>query len=418
MIKGKILVPIVLLLFAVGCASGGMKKPTVFVDKQNNIPADIPSQFPDRYERFITGKEQKEFKKLMTDEERQVFIDKFWDERDPDPTTPENERKDEIDERIDNIANEVFFQSSGATGLTFRSNGGFRGDMAHVYLLHGEPKAMDVIEGNSFVPMMLWIYLNPKNGDILYAFLFYQKGGGGSFYLFPQDAYKIDPCGAVNEITVFKDHTYFGGGGNQACPDNVQQTFLDLQRASGKGGFLDGYFFAWALLNFSQDGSLLQGTALKPPEPASVVAGKSNARVVGEATKLTGTAGTDYILASCEQCNSLIPGELKLGEEFALAVRRGDIDWHVVGDQAAVELKVRVVVESIGSQVPPLVFESKTSVMSVKNLIVSDSAGQVDIILLTPGETAKIPPGTYRVSVYVKNMMTKKYNAWSKEFTK
>ena len=71
-----------LLVFGViaqaGCASGGIKKPIIFADKANNIPADILSQFVYRYERFITGNERKEFNKILTDEGRQAFIDKFW----------------------------------------------------------------------------------------------------------------------------------------------------------------------------------------------------------------------------------------------------------------------------------------------------------------------------------------------------
>src|SRR3989344_4144473 len=177
MTKSKMFPFVIILIASVGCASFGNKKPRVFVDKHNNVPADIPSQFLDRYERFVTGKERKEFKKFKTDRERQVFIDKFWFERDPDPETAENEEKQRIDELIDNIANEIFLNASdGVFGLSFRMNGGFRGDMAHVYLLHGEPDAMDTIEGQSFVDLMLWVYTDQQSGDILYAFLFYQRG--------------------------------------------------------------------------------------------------------------------------------------------------------------------------------------------------------------------------------------------------
>jgi len=115
MTRSKVLAPIILLLLAVGltaqagCASSGNKKPTILVDQYNNVPADIQSQFLDRYRRFITGKERKEFEKLLTDEERDVFIENFWAKRDSDPATPENEFKKEVDDRIENIINESFF---------------------------------------------------------------------------------------------------------------------------------------------------------------------------------------------------------------------------------------------------------------------------------------------------------------------
>lgn len=405
----------VLLLFAAGCASLGNRKPTVFADKPNNIPADIPSQFPDRYEQFVTGEEKKEFKKLLTDEEQQAFIDKFWLERDTDPTTPENEYKQEIDERIDDIANERFF-TSDTPGLLFRSNGGFRGDMAKAFLLHGDPNAMDIVDGQSFVDLMLWIYLNPENGNILYAFLFYRMGGGGSFELFPQDSYKLDPCGALNEISVFRDYAYLGAG-NQSCPPNVQQVLDELRMANGKGGVLDGYIFTWALFNFSSDSSLQQGEALKPPKPASEHARQSNSRVTGEVPKLVGTAGTDYILASCESCNSMIPAELSLGKSLTISGPLKNFDWIVKGESAELSLKYRIVFQD-NKAGKPIIFEDVVVIDLKKNFLKENPEISPTIELLNPAQVAVIPPGTYQVSVYIKNTMTKKSNAWDKEFVK
>jgi hypothetical protein len=187
-----------------------------------------------------------------------------------------------IDERIDDIANERFFQSSGATGLLFQANGGFRGDVARVYLLHGEPDAMDVLESRSFVNLMLWVYVNPENGNILYAFLFYQRGISTlGFSLFSQESYKLDSCGAVNEIMIFKNRGYISGGA-QPCPEDIQEVFRALQTTSGRGGVLDGNMFAWALFNFSQDdSSLSQGEAPEPPKPALESAKLSKASVKG-----------------------------------------------------------------------------------------------------------------------------------------
>lgn len=407
---------VALSLFAVGCASGGIRKLKVIVDKPNNIPADIPSQFDSRYERFISDKEMSAFHKLQTDEERQAFQDKFWLERDTDPATPENEYKSEIDDRIDNIANEPFLSMPGVFGLSFRSNGGFRGDMAHVYLLHGEPDAVDSIEGNSFVPLMLWVYVNPENGRILYAFLFYQKGGSGAFKLFYQDSYQMNQCGAIYEIKKgFKEFNV--GGGNQACPSDAEQIIWELQTASSKGGIINSYIFTWALFNFSQDGSILQGTALSPPKPASELAKRSTARVTGEAPKLVGTAGTDYILASCDACNSMIPAELSLGERFTISGPSKNFDWTVKGESAELSLKYRIILEDRNAG-KPIVLEGPAGMRIKKNLLDERPELTIIIDLLKPEQVTAIPPGTYQVSIYVQNTMTKKYNAWSKEFTK
>ena len=408
-------VVVVLLLFTAGCTSGGIKKPTVFVDQYNNIPADIPFQFPNRYERYISGKELKEFKKLQTDEERQAFIDKFWLERDPDPSTPENEEKLRIDQLIDDIADERFFSASGVFGLSFRTNGGFRGDMAQVYLLHGEPDAVDVIDGNSFVPLMLWVYIDEQNGEILYAFLFYQRGGMGAFSLFSQDAYKLDSCGAINAIKKSREVNIRG---NQACPPDAEDVFREVQTASGKGGIIDGYVFAWALFNFSQDGSLSQGSALQAPKPALEIAKQSKARVTGEAPERAGTAGTDFILASCGQCNSLIPAELSMGERFTVSGPWKNFDWTVKGEYLELSLKYRIIFESRNGG-KPIVLEG-IAIKDMKKSYLDEHPEAIIVVdLVELEQVAAIPPGTYSASVYIKSpMKPAKYNAWVKEFIK
>lgn len=50
---------------------------------------------------FMTRDEEKRFHNLATPELRQQFIDAFWEIRDPDPATVENEFRDEIEERFD-----------------------------------------------------------------------------------------------------------------------------------------------------------------------------------------------------------------------------------------------------------------------------------------------------------------------------
>lgn len=419
MSKNRVLAILILLLPVVGCASFGMKKPKVpilYADDRNNIPADIPSQFLDRYYFLVTGREPGEFHKLITDKERKDFIAKFWTDRDTNPTTPENEYKQEKDQLIDNISAEIFFDEVDTLGLLFSTNGGFRGDMARVYLLHGDPNLTGILKGNTFVNLMLWIYLDENNGNIRYAFLFYKQTNSiGTFSLFPQDLYKMDSCGAINEISVFKDYSYVGVS-NRACSPSMEGVVFELQNATSSG-LLNGYYFVWALFNFSQNGSILQGEALRPPKPASEVAKSSIASVAGEAPKLTGMAGTDYILASCKYCNSLIPAQLHLGKELWLSIRQGDVDWQVSGSQVEVGLKTRVIMENTETRAV-LVFEKQTTNKNSKDLIVSSASNQIAVVLVTADEVNQIPAGSYRVNVYVKNIMTKKYNAWLAEFKK
>src|ERR1041384_7971517 len=62
---------------------------------------------------ILTKAERDAWNKLDTDDEREKFIAIFWDSRDPDPDTEENEFKQEFFERIA-YANEHF--SSGKPG--------------------------------------------------------------------------------------------------------------------------------------------------------------------------------------------------------------------------------------------------------------------------------------------------------------
>jgi GWxTD domain-containing protein len=81
---------------------------------------------------IITDEERKAFKALKTDEERDSFIEGFWLRRDPDPDTPENEYKEEYQQRIQ-YANEKF--SSGIPG--------WRTDRGRIYIMFGKPDELE-----------------------------------------------------------------------------------------------------------------------------------------------------------------------------------------------------------------------------------------------------------------------------------
>ncbi len=67
---------------------------------------------------IITDEERAAFKQLSNDEERDNFIEAFWQRRDPTPDTEENEYKEEHYQRIA-YANEHF--AAGVPGLEDRS---------------------------------------------------------------------------------------------------------------------------------------------------------------------------------------------------------------------------------------------------------------------------------------------------------
>ena len=83
---------------------------------------------------IITDEERKAFKQLSNDEERDQFIEAFWQRRDPTPDTEENEYKEEHYRRIE-YANEHY-----AAGIP-----GWKSDRGRIYIMYGPP---DEIEGN------------------------------------------------------------------------------------------------------------------------------------------------------------------------------------------------------------------------------------------------------------------------------
>jgi GWxTD domain-containing protein len=81
---------------------------------------------------IITDEERATFKQLSNDEERDNFIEAFWQRRDPTPDTEENEYKEEHYQRIA-YANEHF-----AAGVP-----GWKTDRGRIYIVFGKPDEID-----------------------------------------------------------------------------------------------------------------------------------------------------------------------------------------------------------------------------------------------------------------------------------
>jgi GWxTD domain-containing protein len=80
--------------------------------------------------RYIADRaEVKAFKGLETDEDRALFIEKFWARRDPSPDTLTNEYRQLFWERVHD-ANELFLDSAKP---------GWKTDRGKIYVLHGAP---------------------------------------------------------------------------------------------------------------------------------------------------------------------------------------------------------------------------------------------------------------------------------------
>ncbi len=125
---------------------------------------------------IITDEERQAFKRLMTDDEKQQFIEQFWLRRDPTPDTAENEYKEEHYRRIA-YANERY-----ASGIP-----GWKTDRGRIYITFGPPAEIEshpsggtyqrpIEEGGgttSTYPFEIWRYryLEGLGNDIMIEFV-------------------------------------------------------------------------------------------------------------------------------------------------------------------------------------------------------------------------------------------------------
>ncbi len=154
--------------------------------RERNKKAEVKKIFKDWVNNdvayIISDKEREIFKHLQTDEEREAFIEGFWQRRDPDPDTEENEFKETYYERIA-YANEHY-----ASGIP-----GWKTDRGRIYIMYGKP---DELESH------------PAGGP--YQRESYEGGGETSTYPFEKWFYRyIEGVGSGVEIE-FVDPTGSG----------------------------------------------------------------------------------------------------------------------------------------------------------------------------------------------------------------
>lgn len=150
------------------------------------IHAKNISKLPEKYKKWleqdviyiITPKEEKTFKKLETDKQRDLFIEEFWRQRDPTPGTPQNEFKDEHYRRIEYV-NKRF--EKGTAKPEWKTERG------RIYIILGEPiYRQQFSAGQDIYPIELWFYQgNVSQGlESFFYIVFFKRYGHGDFKLY------------------------------------------------------------------------------------------------------------------------------------------------------------------------------------------------------------------------------------------
>lgn len=283
----------------------------------------------------IAGKEKEIFENLKTIEDIDKFIEVFMKVRDYDPNTPENEFKATIDQRIQDIKNEIFSADMDIPLTRFDRNGGLKGDLAHVYLLYGMPHfKAKLSQGGNHVELMVWYYFDFQ-GKPIFKFLFYDKYGlvrlfknhmpGNADNLFNP---LISPLKEISNRFV-------------NTPEELYEVWRELELKDPEWAFIG------ALLQFSyysdvviEGGGTKRLGALDPPAPAVLTAARFKPTILGQPDDLT---KREFINNSY---HSFIPVKLEITKDsrpsFNLVLGYKDIDWELKGDNAEFVLDLRI----------------------------------------------------------------------------
>ena len=180
LLAAVILVATALVTFA-ACRLQPSRQSSVATQRQMTCPEASP------YDRWLNQEvvyiiddmERAAFQKLTSDEEREMFIKRFWERRNPTPGSLRNKFKEEHYRRIAH-ANEHFATSEP----------GWMTDRGHMYMVYGPP---DEIEDHpksdhSTYGREVWIYHHVEGiGDNVFV-TFVDRAGTGEYRLAPGNA--------------------------------------------------------------------------------------------------------------------------------------------------------------------------------------------------------------------------------------
>ncbi len=129
---------------------------------------------------LISETERRAFLSLAGEDLRDAFIESFWQRRDPNPTTPENEYRDEHFERLA-YATEFYGRDTGRAG--------WRTDRGKFHIVLGPPRTKeDFSHSDALYPIELWFYNDPALRDLgvpaFFHLLFFRRFGAGEMRLY------------------------------------------------------------------------------------------------------------------------------------------------------------------------------------------------------------------------------------------
>jgi len=140
--------------------------------------AEIYQEFYDEVTIIMTPEEKEVFFRLESDNQRNIFMERFWRVRDPSAGTPKNEYQEEFVRRLDHV--ELHY--GRGTPRQGRDT-----DQGRMYLLLGEPMNIKGFPWSqqAYPAEIWWFHANPRLGiPPFFYLLFFKRNGVGEFRLY------------------------------------------------------------------------------------------------------------------------------------------------------------------------------------------------------------------------------------------
>lgn len=178
-----------------------------------DLPPRYQTWLKDEVNYIITNEERNAFLLLPTDEDRDKFIDRFWELRNPVPGAPDNPYKDEIYRRIEYAKQYL---------------DGVHSAMGQVYITLGEPKQRAKYYGREDVrPMEIWFYQNTSPALPPYFYVvFFDRDNNGTMRLY--SPYMDGPSKLATSVLTVNDNKHSLQAIDRSLGREVARTTLSL----------------------------------------------------------------------------------------------------------------------------------------------------------------------------------------------
>jgi Ca-activated chloride channel homolog len=291
---------------AAAAGAGASPEPTA---SGAQAPGDLDPKYRDFLDEvapLISDRERQAFLALTRDYQRDDFIQRFWDVRDPFPQTPQNELRDAWDERV-KLARERYHNVVE--------------DRARTLLIHGEPGQVFRSRCSEVVlPLEIWSYERGERSRHHFAVVFVQSTGNehGQYRLWA-------PSEGLDPLLSLAARAPGGSSGQAAltaCPEGSDiagylSEAIDEREGEKRGLFLPRPGDEWLSGFAAASTDLPTGAAALEAEMDVSFPGRGHSRTVMQAlVRVAARAAVPQLLDGKSFYTFLVDGEVLHGDEL------------------------------------------------------------------------------------------------------